>query len=107
MEEIPWYHRILTIGGLSPKSSFTVVNANDKFIQFQPEADEFIKSELGKRGVRVLYNTKLNEINKVSPISQSGLKNCQIYRFEEQPYLRDSLQQFLFIDSEEALPERD
>ena len=65
MGKVPWFHQFVILGRVSPKSSFTVVNANDTFIKYQPEADEFIKKELVRRVVNVIMNTKLNEIKKV------------------------------------------
>jgi len=46
-------------GKLSPKHSFTVVNANDRFCQHFDEADKFIKENLKKHGIKVEYGWNL------------------------------------------------
>ncbi|EGR27203.1 hypothetical protein IMG5_200230 [Ichthyophthirius multifiliis] len=51
-------------GALSPKHNFTIMNANEKFVHYCDSADDFIKSELQKKGVNVEYNQKLVEISK-------------------------------------------
>lgn len=52
------------IGHLHPNAEFKIINANDKFCQFEPETDEFFKKMCEKEGIEVLYNTELTEINK-------------------------------------------
>jgi hypothetical protein len=42
------YNWHLSHGKMSPLSSFTVVNANDRFVQHLDSADTFIKQELKK-----------------------------------------------------------
>lgn len=73
----------LISGRVSPKSSFTVVNANDTFIQYQPEADDFIKKELVRRGINLVMNTKLNEIKKVEFCVILGWTNGSFPRFKD------------------------
>ncbi|KAL4508309.1 hypothetical protein ABPG72_003613 [Tetrahymena utriculariae] len=51
-------------GALSPKHTFTIVNANEKFVHYCDSADAFIKERLEKRGIRVEYNTKLLEVHQ-------------------------------------------
>lgn len=51
-------------GSLSPVHSFTIMNANDKFVQYCDSADAFIKERLEKKGIKVEYNTKLLEIHQ-------------------------------------------
>lgn len=51
------------IGKLSPISSLTVICANDTFSQFDPQAHEFILNECDKRGIKVLFKTKLTEVD--------------------------------------------
>lgn len=48
---------------LSPKHDFSIVNANEKFVHYCDSADQFIKEQCAKRGIRVEYNTKLLEIH--------------------------------------------
>lgn len=43
--------------------SLTVVNANDTFSQFDKQAHEFILNECKKRGIKVLFNTELKEVD--------------------------------------------
>ena len=45
-------------------SSFTVMNANNSFVEHFDEADAFIKTELEKRGINVEYGQKLVEVKK-------------------------------------------
>ena len=51
-------------GKMSPLSSFTVVNANDRFVQHLDSADSFIKNELKKvtflPSATFLWNTACN-----------------------------------------------
>jgi len=42
------YNWNLSHGKMSPLSSFTVINANDRFVQHLDSADRFIKDELKK-----------------------------------------------------------
>lgn len=42
-------------GKLHPNATLTIMNANDKFVQYNDDADQFIKSELERRGVKVEY----------------------------------------------------
>jgi len=55
-----WY---LKSGKLSPKSSLTIVNANDSFCQHFDKADKFIKDKLKEENVKVEYGWKLIEIH--------------------------------------------
>lgn len=41
----------------------TIINANDKFVQFNDAADQFIKSELDKKGIKVELGKNLVEID--------------------------------------------
>lgn len=52
------------IGKVHPNSTFTIINANDNFTQFEPDTDEFFRTQLEKKGINVMYNTELTEINK-------------------------------------------
>jgi len=56
-----WYRHH---GKLSPKYSFTIVNANERFVQYLDSADTFIKDEIAKRGVKIEYGKNLVEIDK-------------------------------------------
>lgn len=71
-----YYRRI---GKVSPISSLTVVNANDTFSQFDKQAHDFILKECEKRGIKVLFNTELTEVNgkeqKLTLKSQSGTED--------------------------------
>ncbi len=40
-------------------SRFTIINANDSFVQNYERGDSFIKSELEKRKINVEYGLKL------------------------------------------------
>ena len=69
--EISAYHFLMAwdyweyykkIGKVSPRSSMTIVNANDTFAQFDKQAHEFILKECQKRGIPVLFNTRLAEV---------------------------------------------
>jgi sulfide:quinone oxidoreductase len=42
-------------GKLNPKATFTVMNANDKFVQYNDSADSYIKEELERQGVKIEY----------------------------------------------------
>lgn len=44
--------------------SATIVNANSKFCSHSEKLNEFIKKELEKYDVNVLYNTKLVSVDK-------------------------------------------
>lgn len=50
------------IGKISPSSRLIVVNANDRFTQFDADADAFIRETCEKNGIEVLYNTELTEV---------------------------------------------
>jgi hypothetical protein len=52
------------IGKVSPLSTLTIVNANDKFSQFNPEAEQVIRKEIAKRNINVIENTELIEVQK-------------------------------------------
>ncbi len=52
------------IGLVSPKRKVTIVNANDKFSSHSPVLDKYIKKALENFDVEIIYNTKLNSINK-------------------------------------------
>jgi len=45
-------------------SSLTVVNANDRFVQYNDAGDNFFKETLKKRNIKVETGVKLVEINK-------------------------------------------
>lgn len=63
------------LGIVSPKSTFTVINANDTFAQFEPETDALFKTYCEKYGINVKFNTKLEEIdagNRKITITSSG-----------------------------------
>jgi hypothetical protein len=51
-------------GRQSPIRSFTVINANEKFVQYNDSGDSFFKEELKRRNVRVEYGLKLSSIDK-------------------------------------------
>ena len=53
-----------TNGKLSPLSSFTIVNANDKFVQYNEAGDAYFKETLKKRNIKVENGLKLVEIKK-------------------------------------------
>lgn len=46
-------------------SRFTVINANNSFIEHFNGGDSFIKSEIERRGINVEYGLKLVEVKKV------------------------------------------
>lgn len=49
--------------GLIPQSAtFTVINANDKFCQFEPETDQLFRDMCENYGVNVQFNTTLDSI---------------------------------------------
>jgi len=54
-----WYE---ASGKLSPKHSFTIVNANDTFCTYFEEADKFIKEKLKKLNVKIEYGWNLVEV---------------------------------------------
>lgn len=56
-------------GKLHPNATLTIMNANDKFVQFMDSADSYIKEELERRGVRVEYGMNLVEINQEKQIA--------------------------------------
>jgi hypothetical protein len=69
--EISGYHFLMAhdyweyyrkIGKVSPKSSLTVVNANDSFTQYDKQAHDYILKQCQKRGIGVLFNTQLVEV---------------------------------------------
>lgn len=51
-------------GKVSPISKFTVVNANNTFVQYFDSADQFIKENLKNNGIEIELGTKLVEIDK-------------------------------------------
>ena len=51
-------------GRQSPIRSFTVINANNRFVQYNDSGDNFFKEELKKRNVRVEYGLKITAIDK-------------------------------------------
>ena len=63
LQAYDYWQYYIKIGKVSPKMSLTVVNANDTFAQFDPEAHDFIMKECEKRGIKVLFNTELKEID--------------------------------------------
>lgn len=60
---------LFNLGKLSPKHSFTIINANEKFCHHSESTDAFIKSELEKRKVKVEYGVKLLGIEPTSNIA--------------------------------------
>lgn len=44
--------------------NLTILNSNSVFSRYCSSADEFIKSELAKRKINVIYNTNLHSVNK-------------------------------------------
>ncbi|EAR93504.2 FAD-dependent pyridine nucleotide-disulfide oxidoreductase, putative (macronuclear) [Tetrahymena thermophila SB210] len=62
---------------------FTIVNANDSFSQYSKQADEYFKEELKKRGIKVLYNTQIENIDKpkrqVTVVGKNGGKTVEKY----------------------------
>jgi sulfide:quinone oxidoreductase len=61
-------HRVwqwhLAHGRQSPIRSFTIVNANDRFVQYNDAGDTFFKEQLKKRNIKVEYGLKLVEVVK-------------------------------------------
>lgn len=53
-----------SINAISIKRSFTIINANDRFCSKSEKLNNFFKNELDKLGIKVLYNTKLVNVNK-------------------------------------------
>eukprot|EP00331_Platyophrya_macrostoma_P019053 CAMPEP_0176467426 /NCGR_PEP_ID=MMETSP0127-20121128/38456_1 /TAXON_ID=938130 /ORGANISM="Platyophrya macrostoma, Strain WH" /LENGTH=407 /DNA_ID=CAMNT_0017860733 /DNA_START=247 /DNA_END=1470 /DNA_ORIENTATION=- len=51
-------------GKLSPKHSFTVINANDTFCKYNEETDKFIKEKCEKLGIKVDYGWNLKSVDK-------------------------------------------
>lgn len=69
--EIAYYHFLQAfdywqyykkIGKVSPISSFTIVNANDRMTSVDNEANNFILAQIEKRGIPILFNTELVEV---------------------------------------------
>ncbi|KAL4506078.1 hypothetical protein ABPG72_013839 [Tetrahymena utriculariae] len=62
---------------------FTIVNANDSFSQYSKQADEYFKEELKKRGIKVLYNTQIENLDKlkrqVTVVGKNGAKTVEKY----------------------------
>lgn len=58
------YTHYKNIGKISCLSKFTIINANDCFAPNNKTVDDFIKKELEKYDVEVIYNHKVNKINK-------------------------------------------
>ena len=51
------------LGIITPNSTFTVINANDRFCEFEPETDQMFKDQCEKMGINVVYNTKLEAVD--------------------------------------------
>lgn len=51
-------------GKQHPHSKLTIINANDKFVQYQPDADQFIKNKLAQENVKVEYGLNLVAIDQ-------------------------------------------
>ena len=69
--EISAYHFLMAhefwqfykkVGKQSPTATFTVINANDRFSQFDQDADAFIRDICEKKGIPVHFNTELVEV---------------------------------------------
>ncbi|KAL4480260.1 hypothetical protein ABPG74_020776 [Tetrahymena malaccensis] len=62
---------------------FTIVNANDSFSQYSKQADEYFREELKKRGIKVLYNTEIENLDKlkrqVTVVGKNGAKAVEKY----------------------------
>lgn len=58
-----WY---LQNGKLSPKHSFTIMNANPVFSQHFEQADKFIKDQIKSAGIDVNYHWNLVKIDKAT-----------------------------------------
>ena len=56
-------------GKLSPLHSLTIMNANEKFVQYLEKADTFIKDLVKKKGINVEYNQKLTELDPETQIA--------------------------------------
>lgn len=41
----------------------TILNANERFVQYNDAADQFFKDELKKREIEVIYNTNLEAVD--------------------------------------------
>lgn len=56
-------------GKLSPLHQFTVINANESFCHHNASADQYIKSELPKRGVKVELGLNLKAVDPKTQIA--------------------------------------
>lgn len=71
-------------GKLSPNHSITIVNANDKFVQFQDDVDKFIKDELARRGLNVEYGLNLVGVDKAT--QTATFENVRTKERSTRPY---------------------
>lgn len=69
---------------MSPKHSFTIINANEKFCHHSESADAFIKSELEKRGVKVEYGVNFLGLEQDKQIAI--FENLKSKKIETRPF---------------------
>ena len=72
------------LGKLSPKHSFTVINANDTFCKHHEETDKFIKDKIQKLGIKVDYGWNLKSIDKTK--KQAVFENLKTGQKETRGY---------------------
>lgn len=59
-------------------SRLTIINANNSFAPYFEKGDEFIKSEIEKKGINVEYGLRLVEVKNVTMIFILGKQYCHL-----------------------------
>ena len=62
MQAQDYWNYYKKVGKISPTATLTVINANDRFTQYDAEADAFIREVCEKNGINVLFNTEVTEV---------------------------------------------
>ncbi|KAM3131529.1 hypothetical protein pb186bvf_016313 [Paramecium bursaria] len=78
------WNQQISNGRQSPISDLTIINANDKFVQYSESGDYFFKEELKKRNIKVEYGLKLVGVNKET--NTATFEDVQTGKQQDRPY---------------------